>query len=133
MPDAYDEHNNLSIFYRADYPVRTDSIFPKTLEVFTQRVTEAAGVVIRRYLVPHESNDGTLGPGIQLFELFDCLVFPFNLWIPCSLLQGDLIFRFAPLTVIGVQHPLRGQSSQSLPAQRLASLVVLDTLLLAAG
>jgi hypothetical protein len=46
------QHDNRFVFYRTDDSIIAYPVFPKPFEVLSQRISKAAGVIVRRYLFP---------------------------------------------------------------------------------
>jgi hypothetical protein len=49
---ANNEHNNAFVFYRADYSIITDPVFPETFEVFSEGISKTARVILGGYFFP---------------------------------------------------------------------------------
>jgi hypothetical protein len=75
---ANNEDDNAFVFYRADYPVITDPVFPESFEVFSERIPKTARVILGGDLFPQKANYTSLRPGVQFLELLDGFVFPLN-------------------------------------------------------
>jgi hypothetical protein len=49
---ANNKHNNTLLFYRTDYSIITDPVFPEAFEVFSEGISKAARVILGGYFFP---------------------------------------------------------------------------------
>jgi hypothetical protein len=64
VPYANNEDDNPFVFYRADYPVITDPVFPESFERFSEGISKTARVILGGDLFPQKANYISPSPGV---------------------------------------------------------------------